>query len=244
MTKNFLLTIASVFLIILSSLTGFAQQRQISGTITDGLDNTPMIGAVVKVKGTSIATATDVNGNFRLSGDFKGTDILLVSFMGYHNQELSIGDQTQIKLTLKPDNKTLSEVIVTGVAVGTPKAKLGFSIDKVNAETLQKVPGSDPAAALQGKVAGVKITKTSGAPGSESDIQLRGVKTIFGSSNPLVIVDGVLTTGGLADVNAQDIQSMEILKGAAASSLYGSRAANGVISIITKRGNSLDAGKT
>jgi TonB-linked SusC/RagA family outer membrane protein len=244
MTKNFLLTITSVFFFLIQVSSGFAQQRQISGTIIDGMDNTPMIGAVVKVKGTSIAASTDVNGKFRLTGDFKGTDVLAVSFIGYVVYETPVGDQSQFSITLKPDNKTLGEVIVTGVAAGTSKTKLGFSIEKINAGSLQKVPGSDPAAALQGKIAGVKITKTSGAPGSESDIQLRGVKTIFGSSNPLVIVDGVLTTGGLADVNAQDIQSMEILKGAAASSLYGSRAANGVISVITKRGNSLDAGKT
>jgi len=244
MNKNFLLTIASVFLLVFNSAISYAQQRKISGVVVDGVDNTLLIGAVVKVKGTSIATSTDVNGKFNLSGDFSSSDVLVVSFVGYLTAEKTIGNQNSVTITIKPDTKTLGEVIVTGVAAGTSKTKLGFSVDKVNAETLQRVPGSDPATALQGKVAGVKITKTSGAPGSESDIQLRGVKTIFGSSNPLVIVDGILTTGGLADINAQDIQSMEILKGAAASSLYGSRAANGVISIITKRGNSMDAGKT
>lgn len=244
MIKNFLLTIASAFLLLLNSLNGYAQQRSISGVVVDGVDNTQLIGAVVKVKGTSIATATDTNGKFVLAGNFKSTDVLVVSFVGYVTTEKIIGEQSSVTITIRPDLKTLGEVIVTGVAAGTSKTKLGFSVDKLNAEALQKVPGNDPAAALQGKVAGVKITKTSGAPGSESDIQLRGVKTIFGSSNPLVIVDGILTTGGLADINAQDIQSMEILKGAAASSLYGSRAANGVISIITKRGNSMEAGKT
>ena len=244
MAKSPLLTIASVFFLLFIVFSGFAQQKEITGTIIDGVDNTPMIGAVVKVKGTNLAASTDVNGKFRLAGDFSGTDILVTTYLGYVANETPIGSQTTFQITLRPDNKTLGEVIVTGVAVGTPKTKLGFSIEKIDAEALQKVPGSDPAASLQGKIAGVKITKTSGAPGSESDIQLRGVKTIFGSSNPLVIVDGVLTTGGLADINAQDIQSIEVLKGAAASSLYGSRAANGVISIISKRGNSLDAGKT
>ncbi|TPE44041.1 SusC/RagA family TonB-linked outer membrane protein [Pontibacter mangrovi] len=244
MAKKLLLTVASVFLTILSVTTAVAQQRQISGVVTDGKDSLPLVGAVARIKGTSIATSTDVNGQFQLSGDFGSTDVLVVSYVGYTPKEETIGNKTQFSVSLEPDNKALDEVIVTGVATGTPKKKLGFAVAKVDAETLQKVPGTDPAAALQGKVAGVKITKTSGAPGSESDIQLRGVKTIFGSSNPLVIVDGVLTTGGLADINVQDIQSMEVLKGAAASSLYGSRAANGVISIITKRGNSLPAGKT
>lgn len=244
MAKNLLRAIASVFLLILTTQSVFAQQRQISGTVTDGLDNTPLIGAVARIKGTNVAASTDVNGKFQLTGNFNQTDVLVVSYVGYILKEEPLGSQTEFKVNLQPDNKTLGEVIVTGVATGTPKKKLGFAVEKIDAQKLQQVPGTDPAAALQGKVAGVKITKTSGAPGSESDIQLRGVKTIFGSSNPLVIVDGILTTGGLADINVQDIESMEILKGAAASSLYGSRAANGVISIITKRGNSVGAGKT
>ncbi|MGI8598190.1 MAG: SusC/RagA family TonB-linked outer membrane protein [Chitinophagaceae bacterium] len=244
MIKNFLPSIPLIFILIFIPFIGFAQQRQISGRVIDGVDNAPLSGAVVNVKGTGLTTLTNEQGNFTLTGDFKSSDVLEISFVGYVLNEQRIGDQNQLQITLKPDNETLGGVIVTGVAAGTPKTKLGFSIDKINAERLQKVPGTDPAAALQGKVAGVRINKTSGAPGSESDIQLRGVKTIFGSSNPLIIVDGILTTGGLADINAQDIQSIEVLKGAAASSLYGSRAANGVISIISKRGNSLSAGKT
>jgi len=244
MIKNFLFSISLIIIYIFIPLIGIGQQRQISGRVIDGVDNAPLPGAVVNVKGTGSTTLTNEKGNFTLSGVFKSSDVLEISFVGYIVNEQRIGDQNQFQITLKPDNATLDEVIVTGVAAGTPKTKLGFSIDKINAERLQKVPGTDPAAALQGKVAGVKINKTSGAPGSESDIQLRGVKTIFGSSNPLIIVDGILTAGGLADINAQDIQSIEVLKGAAASSLYGSRAANGVISIISKRGNSLSAGKT
>lgn len=244
MSKNFLFSIPLIFIYISIPVIGLAQQRQISGRVIDGVDNAPLSGAVVNVKGTGSTTLTNEKGNFTLTGLFKSSDVLEISFIGYVEYEQRIGDQNQFRITLKPDDETLGGVIVTGVAAGTPKTKLGFSIDKINAERLQKVPGTDPAAALQGKVAGVRINKTSGAPGSESDIQLRGVKTIFGSSNPLIIVDGILTAGGLADINAQDIQSIEVLKGAAASSLYGSRAANGVISIISKRGNSLSAGKT
>lgn len=244
MTNKIFQKSAFIFLLLMNTLTAIAQQGELSGVVIDGMDNSPMFGASVIVKGTSFGTTTDDNGRFVLKGNFKSTDILAVSYFGYIANESVIGIKKQFTITLTPDNVTLDEVIVTGVAAGTSKTKLGFSIEKVNADKLQKVPGSNPAAALQGKVAGVKISKVSGAPGSESDIQLRGVKTIFGSSNPLIIVDGVLTTGGLADINAQDIQSIEVLKGAAASSLYGSRAANGVISIISKRGSSMEAGKT
>ncbi len=217
-------------------------QVTISGTITDE-NNQPLPGANIVEKGTTNGTQADFDGNFSLTlGDQNA--VLIVSYIGYSTKEIAIKGSTFMAITLQENSADLKEVIVTGVAVGTPKTKLAFSIDKVQSENLERVPGNDAATALQGKIAGVKITKTSGAPGSESDIQLRGVKTIFGSSNPLIIIDGVLTSGGLADVNSQDILSIEVLKGAAASSLYGSRAANGVVSIITKRGNSIGAGKT
>lgn len=215
------------------------QQANVSGVVKDS-NGEPLPGVNVVVKGTSNGVITDIDGKFQLNAPKDA--ILVVTYIGYVKQEVRVkGGELQIRMV--EDSQTLSEVIVTGVAAGTPKQKLGFSIDKVSADKLLKVPATDAATALQGKVAGLKITKTSGAPGSESDIQLRGVKTIFGSSNPLFIVDGVLTENGLADINAEDIESIEVLKGAAASSLYGSRAANGVVSIMTKRGTSMEAGK-
>lgn len=215
------------------------QQANVSGVVKDS-NGEPLPGVNVVVKGTSNGVITDIDGKFQLNAPQDA--ILVVTYIGYVKQEVRVkGGELQIRMV--EDSQTLSEVIVTGVAAGTPKQKLGFSIDKVSADKLLKVPATDAATALQGKVAGLKITKTSGAPGSESDIQLRGVKTIFGSSNPLFIVDGVLTENGLADINAEDIESIEVLKGAAASSLYGSRAANGVVSIMTKRGTSMEAGK-
>lgn len=215
------------------------QQANVSGVVKDS-NGEPLPGVNVVVKGTSNGVITDIDGKFQLNAPKDA--ILVVTYIGYVKQEVRVkGGELQIRMV--EDSQTLSEVIVTGVAAGTPKQKLGFSIDKVSADKLLKVPATDAATVLQGKVAGLKITKTSGAPGSESDIQLRGVKTIFGSSNPLFIVDGVLTENGLADINAEDIESIEVLKGAAASSLYGSRAANGVVSIMTKRGTSMEAGK-
>lgn len=215
------------------------QTIRVSGVVKDG-NGEALPGVNVVVKGTANGVITDMDGRFQLNVP-QGA-ILVVTYIGYVKQEVKAGEG-DLKITLKEDAQTLGEVIVTGVAAGTPKQKLGFSIEKISSEKLLKVPATDAASALQGKIAGVRVTKTSGAPGSESDIQLRGVKTIFGSSNPLFIVDGILTENGLSDVNAEDIESIEVLKGAAASSLYGSRAANGVVSIITKRGNSMQAGK-
>lgn len=215
------------------------QTIKVTGVVKDS-SGEPLPGVNVVVKGTTNGVITDIDGRFQLNVPQGAT--LLISYVGYVSQEVK-ANETNLKIKLNEDSQTLSEVIVTGVAAGTPKQKLGFSIEKLSSDKLLKVPATDAASALQGKIAGVRITKTSGAPGSESDIQLRGVKTIFGSSNPLFIVDGVLTENGLSDVNAEDIESIEVLKGAAASSLYGSRAANGVVSIITKRGTSMEAGK-
>lgn len=215
------------------------QSTRVTGVVKDN-NGEPLPGVNILVKGTTNGVITDMDGRFQLNAPQGAT--LVVTYIGYVSQEVKAG-AGELKIKLVEDSQTLSEVIVTGVAAGTSKQKLGFSIEKVSAEKLLKVPATDAASALQGKIAGVRITKTSGAPGSESDIQLRGVKTIFGSSNPLFIVDGILTENGLSDVNAEDIESIEVLKGAAASSLYGSRAANGVVSIITKRGTGMQGGK-
>ena len=212
----------------------------ISGSVTDN-SGTPLAGVSITVKGTSTGTKTADDGRFSVSVDRGAT--LVVTYVGFITQEITVNESRELGIVLQESDVSLDEVIVTGVAAGTPKTKLGFSIEKVSSERLSKVPAVDAATALQGKVAGVRVTRSSGAPGSEVDVQLRGVKMIFGSSNPLYIIDGVLTENGLADINAEDIESIEVLKGAAASSLYGSRAANGVVSIMTKRGSSVGAGK-
>ena len=217
------------------------QQNIIANGVVKDNNGDPVTGVSIIIKGTSKGTTTDINGKYQISVP-EGA-VLIFSYIGSETQEILVKDSNPLTITMNENSTLLSDVIVTGVASGTQKQKLGFSIEKLSSDQLQKVPATDAASAIQGKVAGVRVTKTSGAPGSESDVQLRGVKTIFGSSNPLYIVDGVMTENGLSDVNAEDIESIEVLKGAAASSLYGSRAANGVVSIITKRGASAGAGK-
>lgn len=225
------------------NLSSAAIQQQspinVVGIVKDNMGD-PIPGVGILIKGSTKGVVTDIDGRFELKVQ-AGTAIV-VSALGYVSREIIV-EQDHYEIRLQDSAERLADVVVTGVATGTPKQKLGFAIEKVSEEKLQQVPATDAGSALLGKVAGVHITKTNGAPGSESDIQLRGVKTIYGSSNPLFIVDGVLTENGLADINSEDIQSIEVLKGAAASSLYGSRAANGVVSIITKRGSEMGSGK-
>lgn len=225
-----------------SSVTDSQQtKRLIKGVVKDN-EGSVLPGATIKIKGGTIGTITNESGKFELSVPTQCT--LIVSFIGYDEQAVEVTPATnELNITLATSTVGLNEVIVTGVAAGTPKTKLGFSIEKISVDKLNKVPATDVASALTGKVAGVRVTKSNGAPGSESEVQLRGAKTIYGSSNPLYIIDGVLTESGMVDISPQDISSIEVLKGAAASSLYGSRAANGVVSIITKRGTSIGAGK-
>lgn len=213
----------------------------ISGKVLDEKGE-PFPGVSVIVKGTRNGITTELDGSFSIQAS-RGS-ILEFSFIGYSNQNQRIEGNTGVIVTMKPDAALLEEVIVTGVAAATTRAKLSFTVEKVKGDLLTQVPAISAATALQGKVAGVKIITTSGNPNSEPVIQLRGTASFTGNSAPLVIVDGILTAGGLKDINAEDIESMEVIKGAAAASFYGSRAANGVISITTKRGSSLEQGKT
>ena len=219
-----------------------SQKKEVKGLVFDS-KGLPIPGVTILAKGTTIGITTDIEGKFKFSVPIEAK-ALIFSFVGMKTQEVIIENgKNSFTIWMTDETIDVDEVVITGVASGTPKRKLGFSIEKISSKSLQLVPAIDAASAIQGKVAGVKITKTSGAPGSGSDIQLRGVKTIFGSSNPLIIIDGVQTELGLSDVNVEDIESIEVLKGAAASSLYGSRAANGVVSIFSKRGSSMAAGK-
>ncbi len=219
-----------------------AQSATITGTVTDD-QGEPLIGAQVAIQAMTLGAATDINGRYsfevpaaRVNGQ---TVVLEVRYIGFQtaSRQITLTPGTQIQdFELAPDLLGLDEVIVTGVAVGTPTKKLGFSISKVSGEALEEVPAPDPASALRGKVAGVSIIQASGDPSQAASIRLRGSTTINGSQEPLIIIDGVITDGSLRDINMEDVESIEVVKGAAAASLYGSLAGNGVIQIRTKRG--------
>jgi len=216
-----------------------AQNKLITGKVIDSATGNPLTGASVVYSATN-AVITKNDGSFSIQVKPNEPAVLTVSSVGYNNKQVTVAiDENNITISLEESTKALDQVIVTGVAAGTSRKKLAFEADKISGDAIHKVPATNAATALQGKVAGLKVFSNTGRPGEEPIIQLRGATAILGSTNPLIIVDGVFTEGGFNDINVEDIESYEILKGAAASSLYGSRAANGVISITTKRGKGL-----
>ncbi len=237
------LTVLFAFLTFLGFQVLQAQTQEISGAITSSEDELGVPGASVLVKGTTIGTVTDMDGNYTLEVP-ADANILLYSFIGMKSQEINIDGRTTIDVVLEPDYFGLDEVVVSGVASGTPRKKLSVTVGKIDEKDLKEVPASSAAGALQGKLAGVKVVQGSGRPGSAASIRLRGATAIRGSQAPLIIIDGVMMEGTLADINVDDIGSMEVVKGAAASALYGSRAGNGVIVISTKRGKNLAQNQT
>ena len=229
---TFLLTLATILMMQIT----FAQEKIVTGKVSDA--SGPLIGVTVVIKGTKTGTQTDFDGNYSIKVATGAT--LQFSFIGMQAVEKQVGTVNTIDIVMAEDAEALDEIVVTGVAGATSKKKLSITVASVTAEELEQVPASSAASALQGKVAGITVTNL-GQPGQGATILLRGAANFYGSQAPLVIMDGVFVEGGLADINIDDIASFEIVKGASASSLYGSRAGNGVIVITSKRGK---AGKT
>ena len=213
----------------------------VTGTITAVDTEEPLIGATVLVKGTTTGTATDIDGNFSLTVEEDA--ILVISYTGYTTQEVPVNGQSSLSVSLSPDFAALDEVVVTGYGVQKKRVVTG-AIATLDNEKISSIPVPSGVQAMQGQVAGVDIVQTGGRPGSNPTIRIRGRRSITASNDPLFVIDGIPQTSGtnaINDVNPQDIQSMEILKDAAATAIYGSRGANGVIIITTKRGST---GKT
>lgn len=208
-------------------------QRTITGTMTDQ-DGEPLIGASILLKGTSVGTITDADGSYSLAIP-DGTDqVLQFSYTGFASKDVPVGISNVIDVTLEA-GALLDEVIVTAYGVTTKEAFSG-SADVVGAEELAIRNVTSPIAAIEGKATGVQFTSPSGQPGSSPGIVIRGVGTLNGSTDPLFIVDGIQFEGALTNINQEDIESITILKDASSTSLYGSRAANGVVLITTKKG--------
>lgn len=212
-------------------------QKQVSGLVTDS-KNEPVIGASVQVKGTSIGTITDYDGEFLIDVPADATT-LIVSFIGMQTQEVAIKDR--VIVTLSEATEMIQEVVVTGYG-NVSKGSFAGSAQAVNAETIENKSPSEISKALAGEVAGVQVVTTSGQPGTNASIRVRGIGSINGSS-PLYVVDGVAYDGDISAIDPGDIASTTILKDATATSLYGSRGAHGVVVITTKKGNSGEEGK-
>ncbi|WP_319499681.1 SusC/RagA family TonB-linked outer membrane protein [uncultured Draconibacterium sp.] len=227
------LTLFLICALIVGVQIASAQVRSVSGTVLNSEDNTPIPGVSVSVKGTTVGTVTNIDGiySFDIPTD---AQTIVFSFVGMKTVEMPATGSV-INVNLESDVLGLDEVIVTAYGTSTKQAFTG-SADVVGAEELSSRNVTSPIAAIEGRATGVQFTSASGQPGSSPDIVIRGVGTLNGSSDPLYIVDGIQYEGSLNTINQEDIESFTILKDAASTSLYGSRAANGVVLITTKNG--------
>lgn len=222
------------FMVLLSeNVTGneLKQEQTVTGTVTDGNTNDPLPGVTVLIKGTSTGTITDIDGNYSIQATPE--DIFVFSFVGYETQEVAIGDQTVIDIILNPELIDLEELVVIGYGVQKKKLNTGASLS-VKSDEIMSRNTTTAMDALQGITPGVSITRNNGLPGSGTKVYIRGMGTI-GNANPLYIVDGV-AVGDINYLSPSDIESIDVLKDGATSAIYGSRAANGVILVTTKKG--------
>lgn len=226
------------------SITAFSQEKTITGKVTDSKDGSAMPSVTITAKGSAAATQTKADGTYKISVS-SSTTVLVFTFVGYEAQEISIGGRSLINLQLINSNATLGEVVVTGYGTARKKDLTG-SITQITAKDFQKGPQTSPLQLIQGKVPGVQISTSSGMPGAGIYIRIRQGASLNASNDPLIVVDGIpLESGGISGVanplallNPNDIESMNILKDASATAIFGNRASNGVIIITTKKGNS------
>jgi TonB-linked SusC/RagA family outer membrane protein len=230
--KNLVVLLGLSLSFCLMSLAGYAQSRQITGTVTSAEGTMP--GATVSVKGTTTGVITDVNGGFKLT--VSGNPTLVVSILGYTTKEVAVGAASVYNIRLESNVSALNEVVVIGY--GTSKRKdLNGAVSSVSAETIAKLPVPSLDLALQGRAAGVQVTANDGAPGGNTSILIRGVGSLAsGGNNPLYVVDGYPLDGGINNFNTNDIATIDVLKDASATAIYGIRGANGVVIITTKKG--------
>ena len=225
-------------------------QRSVSRIVTDTKNSEPLAGVSVSVKNTTIGTSTGLDGTYELSVPEMG-ELLVFSFVGMISREVEIGEQKEIIVALRADTLSIDGVVITAIGIPKKKKALGYSVQELSGKEIKSVPNINLTNSLTGKVAGVQATSTSGSPGASAHITIRGSASIDGDNQPLFVVDGVPVsnsipywsgwagaevTSRITDINPEDIQSVSVLKGGAATALYGLRAANGAIIITTKGG--------
>ena len=244
--KRLLSTLVAVCIIAF----GAFANKTVSGKVVSASDNEPLIGATVQAIGSSQGTATDINGEFTVTVSDNVTQ-LKISYVGYTPQVVAVA--SYVTVALEEENNTLEEVVVTAMGITRKQKSLGYAAQQVKAEDITGAHTTDAMSSLSGKVAGLQVQNTSTDPGTASSIIIRGFSSINGSNQPLYVVDGVplqsttltgqgkaQTAGGISSISPNDIESMTVLRGAAATALYGSRAANGVIIVTTKHGKKGD----
>jgi len=219
------------------SFNSFAQNRQITGKVTSSDNGDPLAGVSVKIKGTTTGTLTSVSGAFSLSVPANAT--LVFSYIGYVSQEVAVGSNSTLDVKLVPDVNTLTEVAVVSVGYGTQKRKdVTGAVSSIGAKQIEEVPVTTLDQAMQGRAAGVQVTSNDGAPGGNINVQIRGTGSLAnGGNTPLYVVDGYpLEAGNINSINPDDIATIDILKDASATAIYGIRAASGVVIVTTKKG--------
>lgn len=220
------------FLILMFLLSfNVSAQVTVTGTVSDA--NGPIPGANVNLKGTKSGTSTSFDGNYSIS--VPSNSVLVFSFIGFKNKEVAVNGQTKINVLLEEDTNTLKEVVVIGYGTQIKEAVTG-SVATLGGKDLNEVASANITQALQGRLAGVELTQTSSKPGAAMQIRIRGTRSLTGSNDPLVVLDGVPFAGSIGDINPTDIKSVDILKDASATAIYGSRGANGVILVTTLKG--------
>lgn len=230
MRKVFLLGL----LILMIPLTMFAQNIRVTGQVTDGQTSEPLIGVNVVQAGTTNGTITDLEGNYSI--ELPADAQIQFSYIGYETQTIAVNGRKVVSCQLAPDNQEIEQVVVVGYGVQRKEAVTG-SVASVKGDEMRAVAGSNITQSLQGRVAGVEMSQTSSKPGETMQIRIRGTRSLNASNDPLIVLDGIPFAGSLSDINPSDIKSLDILKDASATAIYGSRGANGVIIITTNRGS-------
>ena len=238
--------------LVLFAQTSFAQTKEISGTVTSKTDNIPLPGVTVIIEGTTVGTETDFDGKYTLKANVG--DVLVYSYLGMKSLKKTVANQTTINVALEDDADQLDEVVITAFGIKREAKKLGYLVQEVNSEDLTVAADPNMATALRGKIAGVEIRSGATGPGSSTNITIRGISSLSGSNQPLIVIDGVVVSNtnigqgdfaggfdfgdGFSNLNPDDIERISVLKSGNATALYGYRGANGVILITTKSGKS------
>ncbi|RDB07040.1 SusC/RagA family TonB-linked outer membrane protein [Runella aurantiaca] len=219
----------------------WSQNRRVTGTVTDGVSGETLPGVSILLKGTNVGTTTSVEGKFSINVPEKNEAVLIFSFVGYLPESVVVGNRSEVNLSLNPDQKMLEEVVVIGYGEAINRRDLTGSVSSVGAKQLKDIPLTNAAEALTGRLAGVRVTTSEGAPGADIQIRIRGGGSITQDNSPIYIVDGIQVENALSFLSPQDIETIDVLKDASTTAIYGARGANGVVIITTKSGK---GGKT
>lgn len=229
--------VQSLFILMFFAVYAIAQERTVTGTVTSAEDGLPLPGVSVSVKGTTTGTQTNGNGNYSLKVN-TSNPILVFSFIGTKSQELGVPASNVLNVRLSSDSEILSEVVVTALGIERQKKELGYAATTVSNETLNRASAVNVANGLQGKVSGLNISTVSSGVFENVNINLRGIRSMTGNNNPLLVIDGVpLDINFLSSLNPSDVQNISVLKGASSAAIYGPDARNGVILVTTKKGS-------